>query len=712
MILCIAEKPSVAKDIAEILGARTRKEGYWEGNGYWVSWTFGHLCTLKEPHDYKEIWKYWKLEDLPIIPVNFGIKVVDDAGVQKQFKCIENLVAQCDSVINCGDAGQEGELIQRWVLLKAKCNKPIQRLWISSLTEEAIKEGFNKLKDSKQYDNLYAAGSARAIGDWLLGINATRAFTKKFGQGKATLSVGRVQTPTLAMIVQRQKEINAFTSAEYWELKTTYRETEFLCQIDRLTSEDKANKGLTYLKQHEFEVTSFEQKEGKEGNPRLFDLTGLQVEGNKKFGFSADETLKLIQSLYEKKIVTYPRVDTTYLSEDIHPKISGILKGMQYYSRLTAPLLQAPIPKLKTIFDDKKVTDHHAIIPTGVNPSGISPAEHQVYDLIAKRFIAVFYPECKISTTTVLGKVGTLEFKVTGKQILEPGWRVVYEEVRAENTALRDPRQENKEELEERVLPTFVEGEKGPHTPVVHKGKTSPPKPFTEATLLRAMETAGKHVEDEEMRDLMKDNGIGRPSTRANIIETLFRRRYIEKNRKNILATPTGMDLIDTIQNELLKSPELTGNWERKIRLIEKGEYELEVFKQELFKMVRELTDEVIFNNYRKIQVEPVATAPAEKKERAPRVVKEKPSLDSLTCPKCKTAKLMKGKSALGCSNYAVCGFKIPFELLGKKLTETQLFDLLEKGKTGVIKGLIVPGKTEPVNGKITMDGSFNVGLG
>jgi len=712
MILCIAEKPSVAKDIAEILGARTRKEGYWEGNGYWVSWTFGHLCTLKEPHDYKEIWKYWKLEDLPIIPVNFGIKVVDDAGVQKQFKCIENLVAQCDSVINCGDAGQEGELIQRWVLLKAKCNKPIQRLWISSLTEEAIKEGFNKLKDSKQYDNLYAAGSARAIGDWLLGINATRAFTKKFGQGKATLSVGRVQTPTLAMIVQRQKEINAFTSAEYWELKTTYRETEFLCQIDRLTSEDKANKGLTYLKQHEFEVTSFEQKEGKEGNPRLFDLTGLQVEGNKKFGFSADETLKLIQSLYEKKIVTYPRVDTTYLSEDIHPKISGILKGMQYYSRLTAPLLQAPIPKLKTIFDDKKVTDHHAIIPTGVNPSGISPAEHQVYDLIAKRFIAVFYPECKISTTTVLGKVGTLEFKVTGKQILEPGWRVVYEEVRAENTALRDPRQENKEELEERVLPTFVEGEKGPHTPVVHKGKTSPPKPFTEATLLRAMETAGKHVEDEEMRDLMKDNGIGRPSTRANIIETLFRRRYIEKNRKNILATPTGMDLIDTIQNELLKSPELTGNWERKIRLIEKGEYELEVFKQELFKMVRELTDEVIFNNYRKIQVEPVATAPAEKKERAPRVVKEKPSLDSLTCPKCKTAKLMKGKSALGCSNYAVCGFKIPFELLGKKLTETQLFDLLEKGKTGIIKGLIVPGKTEPVNGKITMDGSFNVGLG
>ena len=723
MILCIAEKPSVAKDIAEILGARNRKEGYWEGNGYWVSWTFGHLCTLKEPHDYKETWKYWKLEDLPIIPQNFGIKVVDDAGVQKQFKCIENLVAQCDSVINCGDAGQEGELIQRWVLLKAKCNKPIQRLWISSLTEEAIKEGFNKLKDSKQYDNLYAAGSARAIGDWLLGINATRAFTKKFGQGKATLSVGRVQTPTLAMIVQRQKEINAFTSAEYWELKTIYRETEFLCQIDRLTSEEKANKGLSYLQQHELEITSFEQKEGKEGNPKLFDLTGLQVEGNKKFGFSADETLKLVQSLYEKKIVTYPRVDTTYLSEDIHPKIEGILRGMQYYSRLIAPLLQAPIPKSKAVFDDKKVTDHHAIIPTGVNPSGITPSEHQIYDLIAKRFIAVFYPECKVSNTTVLAKVGTLEFKVTGKQILEPGWRTVYEEQRTENAALRDSRDENmeskeqggknKEEIEDRVLPIFTEGEKGPHAPMIHKGKTSPPKPYTEATLLRAMETAGRQVEDEEMRDLMKDNGIGRPSTRANIIETLFRRRYIEKNRKNILATPTGMDLIDTIQNELLKSPELTGNWERKIRLIEKGEYELEVFKQELFKMVRELTDEVIFNNYRRIAVhDENVVVEKPKATRAPRQVKEKIALETLTCPKCKNAKLMKGKTAVGCTNFKECGFKIPFELLGKKLTETQIFDLLEKGKTGVIKGLIVPGKSEPINGKLTLNGSFNVGLG
>ncbi len=725
MILCIAEKPSVAKDIAEILGARSRKDGYWEGNGYWVSWTFGHLCTLKEPHDYNERWKYWKLEDLPIIPPNFGIKVVDDNGIQKQFKCIENLVQQCGMVINCGDAGQEGELIQRWVLLKAKCQKPVKRLWISSLTEEAIKEGFEKLKDAAQYDNLYAAGSARAIGDWLLGINATRAFTTKFGRGKATLSIGRVQTPTLAMIVQRQKEINAFTSSEYWELKTNYRDTEFLCQIDRLTNEEKANKGLEYLKQHEFEVTSFEQKEGKEGNPRLFDLTSLQVEANKKYGFSADETLKNVQSLYEKKIVTYPRVDTTYLSEDIYPKVEGILRNMQYYKSFTEPLLQKPIPKSKAVFDDKKVTDHHAIIPTGVNPSGITPTENQIYDLIAKRFISVFYPECKVSNTTVLGKVGTLVFKATGKQILESGWRVIYEDPRSETAALREVREDNKEqgtknkeEMEERVLPTFTEGEKGPHEPFVHKGKTSPPKPYTEATLLRAMETAGKQVEDEEMRELMKDNGIGRPSTRANIIETLFRRRYIEKNRKNILATQTGMDLIDTIQNELLKSPELTGQWERKLRLIEKGEYQPEVFKQELYKMVREVTDEVIFNTHRQIQVEPHSVSSSNsgstvlKKERAPRVPKEKPSLETLDCPKCKSAKLMKGKAAVGCSNFKECGFKIPFELLGKKLTETQLLDLIQKGKTGVIKGFIVPGSSEPRDAKLVLDGSFNVGLG
>ena len=491
MIVCIAEKPSVAKDIAEVLGAKQRLDGYYEGNGYQVTWTFGHFCTLKEPHDYDMKWKYWRLEELPVIPQNFGIKVIENDGVRKQFTLIEKLLANCTEVINCGDAGQEGELIQRWVLLKAKCKAPVKRLWISSLTEEAIREGFKNLKEASKYDLLYAAGSARAIGDWLLGINATRLFTVKFGKGKSTYSIGRVQTPTLAMMVNRHKEIEAFRVEEYWELKTKYRETEFQCQIDRLNSEDKAKKGLEYLKQHPFEVTSFEQKEGKEGNPRLFDLTALQVEANKKFGFSADDTLKLIQNLYEKKLTTYPRVDTTYLSEDIHPKVPSILKGMQYYSRFTASLLEKPIPKSKAVFDDKKVTDHHAIIPTGVNPSGISPAEQQVYDLVARRFIAVFYPECKVSNTTVLGKVDKLEFKATGKQILDLGWRIIYEDQKDKKDA------KNSKESEEKVMPHFEKGESGPHEPLIHQGKTSPPKAYTEATLLRAMETAGKNVEDE-----------------------------------------------------------------------------------------------------------------------------------------------------------------------------------------------------------------------
>ncbi len=700
MILCIAEKPSVAKDIAEILGANQRKDGYWEGSGYWVSWTFGHLCTLKEPHDYNENWKYWKLEDLPIIPKNFGIKVVDDQGVKKQFACIERLVAECEQVVNCGDAGQEGELIQRWVLLKAKCNKPVKRLWISSLTEEAIRDGFQKLKDAKQYDNLYAAGSARAIGDWMLGINATRLFTKKFGQGKATLSIGRVQTPTLAMIVQRQKEIDSFVVEEYWELKTLYRETEFLCQIDRLKTQEKAESGLAYLKDKLFEVTSFEQKEGKEGNPRLYDLTSLQVDANKKFGFSADDTLKLVQSLYEKKLVTYPRVDTTYLSEDLHPKIPGILKGLKYYQRFTESLLQQEIPKSKAVFDDKKVTDHHAIIPTGVSPSGITPAEQQVYDLIARRFISVFYPECKVSNTTVLGKVDQLEFKATGKQIIEPGWRVVYE----------DDKKKKDSADEERIMPIFTEGESGPHEPFIHQGKTSPPKPYTEATLLRAMETAGKQVEDEEMRELLKDNGIGRPSTRANIIETLFKRRYIEKKRKNLYATATGVGLIDTIQNELLKSPELTGDWERKLRLIEKGEYDLGVFKTELFQMVRELTDEVIFNTYRRIEL--VSEKPAaENKPKRAAVKKEKIKITDIECPKCSSAKLIEGKTAIGCSNYKVCDFKIPFELLGKKLTLKNMLDLITKGKTGKIKGVKLPGNEKTGEATFILDDQFNISI-
>jgi DNA topoisomerase-3 len=698
MKVCIAEKPSVAKDIASVLGASQRRDGYYEGNGYQVTWTFGHFCTLKEPHDYTERWKSWRLEDLPMIPSSFGIKLIDNAGALKQFAVIENLVRHCDEVINCGDAGQEGELIQRWVLLKAKCTVPVKRLWISSLTEQAIREGFEKLRESGQYDNLYAAGSARAIGDWLLGMNATRLFTKKFGQGKVVLSIGRVQTPTLALIVQRQKEINAFVAEEYWELKTLYRETEFTATIDRIRTAEKAEKGLAYLQQHLFEITSFEKKEGKEGNPRLFDLTSLQVEGNKKYGYSAEDTLKHIQNLYEKKYVTYPRVDTTYLSEDLHPKIQGIMKDLTYYSQYTASILEKPIPKLKTVFDDKKVTDHHAIIPTGVMPgSNISQDEKRIYDLIVRRFIAAFYPECKVSNTTVLGKAGQVEFKATGKQILDPGWRAVYDAG-------------NKKEAadEEKVMPNFEVGEMGPHEPWVHQGKTTPPKSYTEATLLRAMETAGKQVEDEEMRELLKDNGIGRPSTRANIIETLFRRNYIEKKKKNLSATQTGIDLIDTIQNELLKSAELTGNWERKLRLIEKGEYSMETFKQELIQMVVDLTREVKMNTGRMISIQEDKPEPAPEKPKKEIKPREEISIEKMTCPKCREHLLKKGKTAYGCSNFQACGFKIPFEFLGKVLNDKNVFDLLSKGRTAKLKGLVIPGNAEPISAKLVMNGDFN----
>lgn len=709
MKVCIAEKPSVAKDIAEVLGAKQRKDGYYEGNGYQVTWTFGHFCTLKEPHDYTERWKSWRIEELPMIPSSFGIKLIENAGVKKQFAIIENLVQHCDEVINCGDAGQEGELIQRWVLLKAKCTVPVKRLWISSLTEQAIREGFQKLKESEQYNNLYAAGSARAIGDWLLGMNATRLFTRKFGQGKVVLSIGRVQTPTLAMIVQRQKEINAFVSEEYWELKTIYRETEFTATIDRIKTLDKAEKGLAYLVNYLFEITAFEKKEGKEGNPRLFDLTSLQVEANKKYGYAAEETLRHIQNLYEKKFVTYPRVDTTYLSEDLHPKIEGIMRDLTYYSQYTESILAKPIPKLKTVFDDKKVTDHHAIIPTGVLPAGIGTDEKRIYDLITRRFIAAFYPECKVSNTTVLGKVGQVEFKATGKQILEPGWRELY---------ANDASAKKEASEEEKVMPNFEVGETGPHEPRIHHGKTSPPKPFTEATLLRAMETAGKQVEDEEMRELLKDNGIGRPSTRANIIETIFKRNYIEKKKKNIFATQTGIDLIDTIQNELLKSAELTGNWERKLRLIEKGEYAMETFKQELIEMVVALTQEVKSNNRSMITItqETLVTEDEKPKKiskpKAPKEPKEDIAMDTLKCPKCKEHLLKKGKTAYGCSNFQVCGFKIPFDIMGKTITDRQVYDLLSKGKTTKIKGLVMPGNPEPFDGRLVMNGAFNIEVG
>ncbi len=706
MKVCIAEKPSVARDIAEVLGAKTRKDGYYEGNGFQVTWTFGHFCTLKEPHDYSPHWKYWSLSDLPIIPNQFGIKLIENAGVQKQFRVIETLIQACEEVINCGDAGQEGELIQRWVLLKAKCAAPVKRLWISSLTEEAIRNGFQSLKEAAQYDNLYAAGSARAIGDWLLGMNATRLFTKKFAQGKAVLSIGRVQTPTLAMIVARQKEINAFVSAEYWELKTIYKKVEFTAAIDRIVQVERAEKGLLYLKEHPFEITSFEKKEGKEGNPRLFDLTALQVEANKKYAYSADDTLRYIQSLYEKKLVTYPRVDTTYLSEDLHPKIAGILKDLTPYAALVAPLLEKPIPKLKSVFDDKKVTDHHAIIPTGMYPENLHLDEKRIYDLVARRFIAAFYPECKISNTTVLGKVGQVEFKATGKQILEPGWKEVYA-----NDAPAPKDGDEPAEEGEKILPVFEVGESGPHTPRVHKGKTSPPKPYTEATLLRAMETAGKQVEDEEMREALKDNGIGRPSTRANIIETLFRRKYIEKKKKNIFATQTGMDLIDTIENELLKSPELTGTWERKLRLMEKGEYAMDTFRQELTDMVIALIRDVKNNTGKSISIASEAPPQKEKDKDAappkPRAPKKAADPTAAVCPKCKAHPVKKGNTAYGCANFAACGFKVPFEAFGKKLSDKQLEDLLTKGKTGKIKGLATPqGEQE---GRIALDEHFNL---
>ncbi|KIA83736.1 DNA topoisomerase III [Kaistella solincola] len=676
MKLCIAEKPSVARDIAKVLGADMPKQGYFEGNGYWVTWTFGHLCTLKEPHDYGAHLKSWNLIFLPIIPEPFGIKLLDNPGVLKQFKTIENLVEECEEVINCGDAGQEGEVIQRWVLHKAKCKKPVKRLWISSLTEEAIRDGFAALKPAKDYENLYLAGNARAIGDWLLGINATRLFTRKFGGNKSVLSIGRVQTPTLAMIVQRQKEINAFDTEDYWELKTKYRDVIFSAAIERLKSKEKAEKGLEYLKKNRFEIIAFEIKEGKEKNPRLFDLTSLQVEANKKYGFSAENTLKFIQSLYEKKHTTYPRVDTTYLSENLYPKIPGILESMNFYTELTAPLLLQPLPKSKAVFDDAKVTDHHAIIPTEIPPtSNLSREEKLIYDLVAKRFIAVFYPECKISNTLVEGQVGTINFKTSGRQILEMGWREVYKKEDAEK----------KEKDEEQTIPEFTIGETGPHKPLIHQGKTTPPKAFTEATLLRAMETAGKQVEDEELREMMKNNGIGRPSTRANIIETLFRRKYIERKKKNIFATTTGVELIDTIQDELLKSPELTGEWESKLRKIERGEYEAEQFKKELIEMVTTLTKNVI-NEKAKVITAHEEVKPKEKKEAVPRkittIIWEKE-----ICPKCRENKLMKGKTAIGCSDFKGCGFKIPFQVFGKKLSEKQIQDLVTKSKSAKLKG-------------------------
>ena len=581
MRLCIAEKPSVALEIARVLGANTRRDGFYEGNGYVVSWTYGHLCTLKDPGDYTPAWKRWDMRCLPMIPPRFGIKLIEEEHCMRQFRVLEALIAKADEVINCGDAGQEGELIQRWVMQKARCQCPVKRLWISSLTEEAIREGFHRLKDASAYQRLYEAGLARAIGDWLLGMNATRLYSLRFGGPGRVLSIGRVQTPTLALIVRRQREIEAFRPEPYWELKTVYRDVTFTASHGRFAKKAEGEALLRAIEGQPFTVTDVTKKKEREAPPKLFDLTSLQVECNRRFSLSAEETLRLIQSLYEKKVTTYPRVDTTYLSEDLHPKVSGILKGMTDYAALTAPLTAAPIAKNKRVFDNKKVTDHHAIIPTGTAaPAGLTADERRVYDLVARRFIAAFYPDCEVSTTTVTGVSAEVDFRATGRQILKPGWRTVFEREGSKKE------EKAEEEEAEAVLPAFRKGESGPHQPSLVEKQTTPPKPYTEATLLRAMETAGRFVDDEALRELMKENGIGRPSTRANIIKTLLKRDYIRRERKHLVATPTGVSLIDTIHEELLKSPELTGQWERKLRGIEQGSYEAAAFLTELKEMV------------------------------------------------------------------------------------------------------------------------------
>ena len=695
MIVCIAEKPSVAKDIARIIGANSARDGYMEGNGYQVTWTFGHLCELKEPDDYTPMWKRWSLSALPMIPQRFGIKLINDEGIKKQFSTIERLMQAADSIINCGDAGQEGELIQRWVMQKAQAKCPVKRLWISSMTDEAIKQGFAELKDQQEYQSLYLAGLSRAIGDWLLGMNATRLYTLKYGQNKQVLSIGRVQTPTLALIVNRQKEIDNFESEPYWVLATIYRNTQFTATSGKFTSKEEGEKAFSTIAGKPFTVTDVSKKKGTEAPPHLYDLTSLQVDCNKKFAYSADITLKLIQSLYEKKFTTYPRVDTQYLTDDIYPKVPQILNGVSQAKIMSQqkylPLVQQlaasgkKLPKSKKVFDNSKVTDHHAIIPTGVPLTGLTDMEANVYDLIAKRFISVFYPDCKFSTTTVIGEVVNedgdkpekIEFKVSGKEILEPGWREVYaKDVKANDE--EDSQDGNsggeagngankKENVEERTLPSFVKGESGDHTPTLTEKWTTPPKYYTEATLLRAMETAGKFVEDEELRAALKENGIGRPSSRAGIIETLFKRHYIRRQRKNLMATPTGIELIDTIHEELLKSCELTGIWEKKLRDIEHKTYDPGQFINELKEQINQIVNDVLADNSSRITTtteEDLKKKEPKKKKTAPKP-KKLPADDSIigkVCPVCGQGTIIKGKTAYGCSNWkGGCKFRLPF---------------------------------------------------
>ena len=691
MKVCVTEKPSVARDIARLLGANDRHDGYFEGNGYQVTWTFGHLCELKEPNDYADQWKRWSLGQLPMIPQRFGIKLKDDKGIKQQFNVIKNLIAGAEEVINCGDAGQEGELIQRWVYQKAGCDKPVKRLWISSLTDESIRKGFEMLKDAKDFDNLYFAGLSRAIGDWILGMNATRLYTLKYSSTRGhVLSVGRVQTPTLAMIVARQREIEIFVPVDYWELKTKYRGVTFNSTRGRFKTEGEASAIVENIKELPLEVTSVETKKGREAPPRLFDLTSLQVECNKKFGMSADDALKTIQSLYEKKATTYPRVDTTYLSDDIYPQVPGIMRAMVPYANLTAPVLAlAKLPKTKKVFDDSKVTDHHAIIPTNVNPATVamSPDEKRVYHLVAMRFIAAFYPDCEFNTTTVMAQVGEYGFKATGKEILKPGWRELFNKPGDKNND-EDDGKDKPEDEDNGTMPHFEKGESGPHEPSVLKRTTQPPKPYTEGTLLRAMETAGKTVDDEELRDAMKENGIGRPSTRAAIIETLFKRRYIRKERKSIAPTLAGIQLIDTIHEPLLKSASLTGLWEKKLREIERGEYSAAQFIDELKKMIGEIVLNVLRdNNGGSISVEQGKPAKPKapsasggegkpKKPRAPRVKK----YEDIPCPVCGKGHLVKGNNAFGCSEFKNgCRTVLPFSEYPADLPPARLATRVKK---------------------------------
>lgn len=677
MIVCIAEKPSVARDIAKIIGATSSHEGYMEGNGYQVTWTFGHLCTLKEPDDYTPMWKQWSLSALPMIPPRFGIKLIDDKGIQKQFAVIERLMQSADGIINCGDAGQEGELIQRWVMQKAKATCPVKRLWISSLTDEAIREGFQSLMDQKDKDSLYYAGLSRAIGDWILGMNATRLYTLKYGQNRQVLSIGRVQTPTLALIVNRQKEIENFKPEAYWVLSTTYRDTVFTATKGKFTAKEEGENFLETITGKPFTVTNVEKKNGKEAPKPLYDLTSLQVDCNNKFGMSAEMTLNIIQSLYEKKLTTYPRVDTTFLSDDIYPKCPQTLANLRGYESFTQPLAGKPLPKSKKVFDSSKVTDHHAIIPTGVPATNMTDMERHVYDLVARRFISVFYPDCKFATTTVLGKVEDIEFKTSGKTILAPGWRTIY----AKDVQTNED-DDSKKDDEERTLPTFTVGESGDHIPSLTEKWTTPPKFYTEATLLKAMETAGKFVDNEELRAAMKENGIGRPSSRAGIIETLFKRRYIKRERKNLIATPTGIELIDLIKEELLKSAELTGIWEKKLRDIEARKYDAGQFLEELKEQIKTIVNSVLADNSNR-RVTIMSDADLKKKmapkaEQAPKPkVKKKPvnsqeqtSNNQQTdeyvgkpCPVCGQGTIIKGKTAYGCSRWREgCNFRKPFE--------------------------------------------------